>query len=82
VVDYLGYIAAVLTTIAFLPQAVKAYRTGSTKDMSLMMWLLLFTGVFCWLAYGILLRAGPVIAANAVTLVLVGAVLILKLKNG
>jgi MtN3 and saliva related transmembrane protein len=82
VADLLGYIAAVLTTIAFVPQAIKAFRTRSTKDMSLTMWLLLFTGVFCWLIYGILLRAGPIIAANAVTLVLVGAVLILKLRNG
>ena len=80
--DFFGYIAAVLTTIAFLPQAIKAFRTRSTKDMSLTMWLLLFTGVGCWLTYGILLRAGPVIAANAITLVLVGAVLILKLRNG
>jgi MtN3 and saliva related transmembrane protein len=82
VADLIGYIAAVLTTIAFLPQAIKAFRTRSTKDMSLTMWLLLFTGVCCWLIYGILFRAGPVIAANAVTLVLVGAVLILKLRNG
>ena len=50
--------------------------------MSLTMWLMLFTGNSCWLIYGILVRAGPVIAANAVTLVLVGAVLILKLRNG
>ena len=80
--DWFGYIAAVLTTIAFLPQAIKAFRTRSTKDMSLTMWLMLFTGISCWLIYGILVRAGPVIAANAVTLVLVGAVLVLKLRNG
>ena len=80
--DWFGYFAAVLTTIAFLPQAIKAFRTRSTKDMSLTMWLMLFTGNSCWLTYGILVCAGPVIVANAVTLVLVGAVLILKLRNG
>ena len=46
------------------------------------MWLLLCTGVFCWLVYGILLGAGPIIVANAVTLILAGSVLVLKLMHG
>jgi MtN3 and saliva related transmembrane protein len=82
VTDLLGYFAGVLTTLAFLPQAIKAFRTRSTKDMSLTMWLLLTTGVFCWLVYGIQLRAGPIILTNAVTFLLVAAVLLLKIKNG
>ncbi len=77
--DLLGYVAAVLTTAAFLPQVIKTFRTRSTKDISLLMWVLLFTGILCWLAYGWLLGSGPVIIANAVTLVLVAAVLALKL---
>ena len=80
--DLVGYIAAVLTTLAFLPQAIKALKTRRTKDISLMMWLLLCAGVMCWLVYGILLGAGPVIAANSVTLLLAGAVLILKIIHG
>lgn len=80
--DLIGYVAAVLTTIAFLPQAIKAFRTRSTKDISLTMWLLLCAGVACWLVYGMLLRAGPIIAANSVTLVLVSAVLWLKVNHG
>ncbi len=80
--DVIGYVAGVLTTIAFLPQIIKAVRTRSTKDISLSMWILLFTGVLCWLVYGFLLGSGPVIAAHAVTLVLVGTVLLLKLRNG
>ena len=80
--DVIGYIAAVLTTIAFLPQAIKAFRTRSTKDISLSMWLLLFFGIACWLVYGLMVAAGPVIAANSVTLVLVFAVLVLKLRHG
>ena len=81
-VDVIGYVAAVLTTTAFLPQAIKAFRTRSTKDISLTMWLLLCVGIACWLVYGILLRAGPIIAANSVTLVLVCAVLWLKVNHG
>jgi MtN3 and saliva related transmembrane protein len=81
-IDLLGYIAGALTTLAFLPQAVKAFRTRSTKDMSLTMWLLLCTGIFCWLVYGLLLQAGPIIVANAITLALTGTVLVLKLRNG
>ena len=80
--DFLGYFAGVLTTVAFLPQVIKALRTRSTKDISLSMWVLLFTGIACWLIYGFLLGSGPVIVANAVTLVLVGTVLALKLING
>jgi MtN3 and saliva related transmembrane protein len=82
VINLLGYIAGTLTTLAFLPQALKAFRSKSTKDISLAMWLLLCTGVFCWLIYGILIGEGPVIVANAVTLILVGAVLLLKLIHG
>jgi len=81
-IDLLGYVAGFLTTLAFFPQAIKAFRTRSTKDMSLSMWLLLCTGILGWLIYGILLRAGPVIVANAITLVLVGTVLVLKIRNG
>jgi MtN3 and saliva related transmembrane protein len=82
VINFLGYIAGILTTLAFLPQALKTFRTKSTKDISLGMWLLLCAGVFCWLIYGIVLGAGPIIAANAVTLLLAGIVLLLKVTHG
>ena len=81
-VNLLGYVAGALTTLAFLPQALKTFRTKSTKDISLAMWLLLCAGVACWLVYGILLSAGPIIAANAVTLLLAGIVLLLKVTHG
>ena len=80
--DLLGYLAGTLTTLAFLPQAIKAFRTRSTRDMSLSMWLLLCTGIFCWLVYGLQLRAGPIILTNGVSFVLVSAVLLLNIKNG
>jgi len=80
--DLLGLIAGSLTTIAFLPQVIKALRSGSTKDMSLTMWLLLCTGVGCWLVYGIMLRSYPIMITNAITLLLAGTVLVLKIRNG
>ena len=82
VINLLGYLAGTLTTLAFLPQALKAFRTKRTTDISLTMWLLLCTGVLCWLIYGVLLNAGPIIIANAVTLILAGTVLLLKLIHG
>ena len=81
-IDLLGYVAGVLTTVAFLPQAVKTLRTKSTKDISLAMWSLLCSGVFCWLIYGIAVGAGPVIAANAVTLLVATVILLLKIIHG
>ena len=81
-IDLLGYVAAILTTVAFLPEVIKAFRTKSTKDMSLTMWLLLFIGIACWLVYGILLGARPVIVANGVTLLLAGTILALKISHG
>jgi len=80
--DLLGYLAAALTTVAFFPQVLKAFKTKSTKDMSLLMWLLLSVGVLCWLIYGIELGSGPIIVANGITLVLAGAVLALKIIHG
>lgn len=78
----LGLIAGSCTTIAFVPQAVKAWRTQSTADLSLGMFLLLFIGILLWLIYGVLIGDVPLIVANAITGVLAGTILILKIKNG
>ncbi len=80
--DFLGYVAGFLTTIAFLPQVVKAIKYGSTKDISLGMYILLCTGITLWIAYGFWLGAVPVILANGVTLVFAGIVLFCKIRNG
>ena len=80
--DWLGYIAAVLTTAAFLPQVIKTIRSGQTKDISLVMYVMMFSGVALWLVYGLMIHAVPVILANAVTLILSGTILFMKLKNG
>jgi len=78
----IGFIAAIFTTFAFVPQVIKVWRTRSTADISLGMYSLFTLGVALWLAYGILLDAWPIILANIVTLLLAGAVLVMKVKFG
>lgn len=82
VTDWIGSTAATLTTIAFIPQAWKVWRTKHTADISLSMYILFTLGVALWLAYGILLESWPIIAANSFTLALAGAVLAMKIKFG
>jgi MtN3 and saliva related transmembrane protein len=82
VAETIGLMAAVLTTLSFLPQVRQTWRTKSTKDISLPMFLAFCTGVLLWLVYGIMIHSLPVMLANAVTLMLSGAILIMKLKWG
>ena len=78
----IGLAAAVCTTIAFLPQAVKSLKTKQTKDISLPMYVIFTTGVFLWLVYGIIISDIPLILANGITLILAGMILTLKIKHG
>ena len=80
-VELLGYLAAVLTTTAFLPQAIKTLRTRDTSGLSLGMYLLFVAGVLAWLGYGVAIGSKPIIIANAVTALLAGSVLIMKLRH-
>ena len=75
----LGYPAAFLTTIAFVPQAWQSWRTRDLSGVSLQMYALFTLGVALWLGYGVAIGSLPVIAANAVTLVLASVVLWLKI---
>ena len=76
----LGFLAGFLTTISFLPQVVKTWKSRSASDLSLGMLFVFSVGVICWLVYGLLLQEMPMILWNAVTLVLVLIILIMKLK--
>ncbi|MCL4512138.1 MAG: SemiSWEET transporter [Bacteroidetes bacterium] len=78
--EAVGFIAAVLTTTAFVPQFIKVWKTRSTQSISLRMYLMLCTGVLLWLVYGFEIRSLPVILANGVTLVLTLAILVLKIR--
>jgi MtN3 and saliva related transmembrane protein len=77
----IGSIAAVCTTVAFVPQVIKSWRTRDLSGISLPMYTIFTLGVVLWLVYGILISDWPVIIANAVTALLAGVVLLLKLRS-
>lgn len=79
-VTYIGFLAAICTTAAFVPQAVKVWKTKSTRDLSLETFLLFTAGIVFWLAYGLFLNDLPIIMANVVTIFLAGTILAFKLK--
>jgi MtN3 and saliva related transmembrane protein len=79
---FIGLAAAFCTTIAFLPQVIQTWRTRSTKDISLAMFLVFTTGIFLWLGYGAILHDVPLIAANGITFVLSGTILYFKFRHG
>ena len=79
-ITLLGFAAGTLTTLSFVPQVHKAWRSKHCEDLSLGMLLAFGLGVFLWLIYGLVLRDLPIILANAVTLALILALLVLKAK--
>ena len=79
--DLIGYVAALLTTASFLPQAVLTIRTRDTAALSLSMYGIFTFGVSLWLIYGLFLHNLAIIAANAVTLLLSASILYVKIYN-
>lgn len=79
--DLIGYTAATLTTLAFIPQTLRSWRTRDLSGVSLSMYSLFSLGVAFWLLYGVVLESWPIIIANAITLGLSGTVLFLKLRH-
>lgn len=77
----LGFFAAFLTTIAFLPQTWKVLKERDTRAISLPMYLIFTIGVALWLYYGIATQNPPVIASNSITLVLSAIILFCKIRN-
>ena len=75
----IGIMAGSLTTCAFFPQVIKTWKTKSTKDISLTMFIILCSGIFAWIIYGILRVDWPVIIANGITFILAMNILVLKL---
>jgi MtN3 and saliva related transmembrane protein len=80
--NFIGYLAAFLTTVSFLPQAIHTLRTKDTSGISLLMYSMFVAGVFLWLVYGILIQNRVIIIANVVTLILSGSVLWMKCRKG
>ena len=80
-VTILGLVAGCCTTLAYLPQVIKAWRTRSTRDISLGMFSLMACGLLLWLAYGLLLHDVPLIASNLVTFAFAATILYFKLRE-
>ena len=78
--QYLGYAAGIITTLAFLPQALRIIRTRQTRDISLLWALAMNTGIVLWLLYGIAKNDLPMIGANSITLVLLMIILYCKMR--
>ncbi|MDA9496410.1 SemiSWEET transporter [Bradyrhizobium sp. CCBAU 11357] len=81
-IKLLGFAAATCTTAAYAPQVIKVWKTRSTGDISLGMFLVLMLGLALWLIYGLLSGDAPLVAANAVTMLLAGGILVMKLRYG
>jgi MtN3 and saliva related transmembrane protein len=79
-IQLLGLAAGSCTTIAFLPQVIKTWKSGSAKDPSLGMFSFFCFGVLLWLIYGIAVKDVPVIVANTLTFLLASSLLFFKLR--
>ena len=80
-ITLLGYAAASLTTLSFIPQALKTLRSGDTSAISLRMYVLFTSGIALWGVYGLLTGDGPLIVANAITLLSAGLILERKARS-
>ena len=80
-IETIGYVAGILTTLAFVPQVVMTWRSRSARDLSAAMLTSFATGILLWLVYGVALSAWPIVISNAVTLALTLVLLFLKLRD-
>lgn len=79
-IELLGFIAAILTTSAYMPQAYKIWKTRSTDSISLSMYIVMFFGILFWLIYSFLIKRPPLILANTLSLIMISMILYFKLK--
>ena len=80
-IDVIGTVAGTLTTLSFLPQVIKTWRSQSTHDISLIMFISFNLGVVLWLVYGFLMEAWPIVISNLVTLIFSGIILTMKIRD-
>ncbi len=78
-IEIFGYIAAILTTAAFLPQLIKTLKTKKADDVSLITLIMFIIGVLCWIIYGYKISSIPILVANLITLILNLLILISKI---
>ena len=81
VFSLIGNLAACLTTISFLPQAIKTIKSRDTRQLSLPMYVMFVAGVALWIVYGFLVKSMPIIVGNVITLMLAGSILTVKIKT-
>jgi MtN3 and saliva related transmembrane protein len=81
-IEIIGFIAAVLTTAAFLPQVYQTWKTKDVSSLSLPMLILFFIGILLWLIYGFLKESLPMIFANSITILSVFLLMFFKMKYG
>ncbi len=79
--EIIGYIAAILTTSAYLPQAYKIWKSKDTKSISFRMYLIMFLGIFLWLVYSIEIKSPSMLLANSLSLIIISMILYLKIKS-
>ena len=80
-IEYIGFAAASLTTLSFLPQTIQIIKTRDTKSISLVMYIMFVSGVALWLTYGMYKGDKPLIFANTITLILSSVILVFKLNE-
>jgi len=81
-ITFIGLVAATLTTTSLIPQVIKSWKLKETRDISMLMYLVLGAGVFLWMVYGLFLHNLPLIAANSVSFLLILVILFFKVKYG
>lgn len=79
-VEAIGTLAGIQTTVAFLPQVLKVWRSKSAQDISLATFSIFTSGVVCWLIYGLLIDSFSITAANMVTLLLAASIVVMKIR--
>jgi len=81
-IEILGFTAAFLSTVCYVPQVLKILKTGHANDISLLMYIILTMAAILWIIYGLMTESMPVIAANIVSFLLSGTILIMKIRKG
>ena len=79
-IEFFGYIAAILTTLAFLPQLIKTLKTKKAEDVSLITLIMFLTGLLSWIIYGYKISSTPILIANIITFILNLLILIFKIS--
>lgn len=77
----IGTIAALLTSVSFVPQVIQVYKTKETSSISLIMYTMFVTGVFCWIIHGMIMKDSALLYANVFTFVFASYILFIKVKN-